>query len=129
MGQLGLKVTKVKRDRPDRKGIPGTSQYFHVKYSANANGNPMSDTPNTYIGTAVTTSAAAPTANTSYKWVQLKGSQGIKGDQGIAGPTGADGRTSYLHIKYSDNGTTFTANGGETPRCLHRPIHRLHGGR
>ena len=75
----------------------------------------MSDTPNTYIGTAVTTSATAPTGYTSYKWVQLKGSQGPKGDQGIAGPTGANGQTSYLHIKYSDNGTTFTANNGETP--------------
>ena len=75
----------------------------------------MSDTPNTYIGTAVTTSATAPTGYASYKWVQLKGSQGPKGDQGIKGPTGADGKTTYLHIKYSDNGTTFTANNGETP--------------
>lgn len=97
------------------QGIPGTSQFFHVKYSANSNGNPMSDTPNTYIGTAVTTSSTAPTGYASYKWVQLKGSQGPKGDQGIKGPTGADGKTTYLHIKYSDNGTTFTANGGETP--------------
>ena len=75
----------------------------------------MSDTPNTYIGTAVTTSSTAPTGYASYKWVQLKGSQGPKGDQGIKGPTGADGKTTYLHIKYSDNGTTFTANNGETP--------------
>ena len=45
----------------------------------------------------------------------MKGSQGPKGEQGIAGPTGANGQTSYLHIKYSDNGTTFTANNGETP--------------
>ena len=28
--------------------------------------------------------------------------------------TGADGLSSYLHIKYSDDGTTFTANNGET---------------
>lgn len=27
---------------------------------------------------------------------------------------GEDGKTSYLHIKYSDDGTTFTANDGET---------------
>ena len=124
--------TKVKGDKGDKgatgatgpkgetgptgsQGIPGTSQFFHVKYSANSNGNPMSDTPNTYIGTAVTTSSTAPTGYASYKWVQLKGSQGPKGDQGIKGPTGADGKTTYLHIKYSDNGTTFTANNGETP--------------
>ena len=97
------------------QGIPGTSQYFHVKYSANSNGNPMVDIPNTYIGTSVTSSATAPTTYTSYKWVQLKGAQGAKGDQGIKGATGSNGVSSYLHIKYSDNGTTFTANGGETP--------------
>ncbi len=43
------------------------------------------------------------------------------GQQGIQGPTGADGRTTYLHIKYSDDGETFTVNpstgiaDGETP--------------
>ena len=84
-GATGAKGDKGETGPTGSQGIPGTSQYFHVKYSANANGNPMSDTPNTYIGTAVTTSAAAPTANTSYKWVQLKGSQGIKGDQGKIG--------------------------------------------
>ena len=97
------------------QGIPGTSQYFHVKYSVNSNGNPMVDTPNTYIGTSVTSSPTAPTSYTSYKWVQLKGSQGLRGEQGIAGTPGTDGRTPYLHIKYSDNGTSFTSNNGETP--------------
>ena len=28
---------------------------------------------------------------------------------------GADGKMSYLHIKYSDDGTSFTSNNGETP--------------
>ncbi|WP_042372487.1 hypothetical protein [Bacteroides neonati] len=97
------------------QGIPGTSQFFHVRYSTAANGNPMITTPSTYIGTAVTASATAPTSYTSYVWAQFKGSQGPAGTNGIAGPAGADGRTSYLHIKYSDNGTTFTANNGETP--------------
>ncbi|MCP3895585.1 MAG: hypothetical protein GY706_13305 [Bacteroides sp.] len=97
------------------QGIPGTSQFFHVRYSTAANGNPMLTTPSTYIGTAVTSSSTAPTSYTSYVWVQFKGSQGPAGTNGIAGPAGVDGRTSYLHIKYSDNGTTFTANNGETP--------------
>ncbi len=114
-GATGAKGDKGETGPTGSQGIPGTSQYFHVKYSANSNGNPMSDTPNTYIGTAVTTSSTAPTSYTSYKWVQLKGAQGVKGDQGIQGPTGANGQTSYLHIKYSDNGTSFTANNGETP--------------
>ena len=76
----------------------------------------MSDTPNTYIGTAVTQSSTAPTSYTSYKWARFQGAQGPKGDQGIQGPAGANGKTSYLHIKYSnDGGKSFTANNGETP--------------
>lgn len=97
------------------QGIPGTSQYFHVKYSPYSNGNPMYDTPNTYIGTAVTASSTAPTSYTSYKWVRLEGAQGPQGTQGIPGTPGSDGRTPYLHIKYSNNGTSFTSNTGETP--------------
>lgn len=114
-GATGAKGEKGETGPTGSQGIPGTSQFFHVKYSANANGSPMIDTPNTYIGTAVTTSATAPTVPTSYKWVQLKGSQGATGSQGIPGPSGSNGQTSYLHIKYSDNGTSFTANSGETP--------------
>ncbi|MEG2196463.1 MAG: hypothetical protein RRY26_03325 [Cellulosilyticaceae bacterium] len=39
----------------------------------------------------------------------------MKGEQGIPGIDG-DGKTSYLHIKYSnDGGVTFTGNNGEDP--------------
>ena len=69
-GATGAKGDKGEVGPTGSQGIPGTSQFFHVKYSANSNGSPMSDTPNTYIGTAVTTSAIAPTSYTSYKWVQ-----------------------------------------------------------
>lgn len=49
-----------------------------------------------------------------YSWQQLEGSQGPQGKQGISGTNGADGKTSYLHIKYSnDGGKTFTGNSGE----------------
>ena len=114
-GPAGAKGATGATGPTGSQGIPGTSQYFHVKYSASASGNPMVDTPNTYIGTAVTASATAPTSYTSYKWVQMKGSQGPQGTQGIAGPKGTDGRTTYLHIKYSNDGKAFTANAGETP--------------
>ncbi len=36
------------------------------------------------------------------------------GQQGIQGAKGEDGKTSYLHIKYSNDGQTFTENNGET---------------
>lgn len=96
------------------QGIAGTSSYFHVRYSDNANGNPMKTTPAKYIGTAVTQSMTAPTAYTSYTWYDWKGVQGDTGKQGIPGTNGSNGQTSYLHIKYSnDGGTTFTGNSGE----------------
>lgn len=41
------------------------------------------------------------------------GQDGAQGQQGIQGPPGSDGRTTYLHIKYSDDGETFTGNDGE----------------
>lgn len=95
-------------------GVNGTSSYFHVRYSANANGNPVSTTPNKYIGTCVTQSATAPTGYASYSWYEWKGIQGVNGQQGIPGKDGINGKTSYLHIKYSnDAGKTFTGNSGE----------------
>jgi len=106
------KLIKGSQGAVGSNGINGTSNFFHVKYSPNANGNPMSDTPDIYIGTAVTDSPTAPNTYTAYTWVQLKGSQGAKGEQGIAG-IGVDGKPSYLHIKYSNDGFNFTSNNGE----------------
>ena len=95
-------------------GADGTSSYFHVRYSQNANGNPMTESAvdALYMGVCVTTSAIAPSSYTEYQWSKIKGD---KGEQGIQGLNGEDGQSSYLHIKYSDNGTSFTANNGETP--------------
>ena len=39
----------------------------------------------------------------------------FQGEQGIPGKNGDDGRTTYLHIKYSNDGKTFTSNNGEDP--------------
>lgn len=114
-GPQGATGPQGERGPTGSQGIPGTSSYFHVKYSANSNGDPMTDTPNTYIGTAVTTSPTAPTSYTSYTWARFEGAQGERGEQGIPGIDGENGQTSYLHIKYSDDGSSFTANNGETP--------------
>ena len=95
-------------------GKDGTSYYFYVRYSENSNGNPMTTAPTSttkYMGVASTSSTTAPTAYSAYTWTLIKGADGEKGEQGQAG---ADGKSSYLHIKYSDDGTTFTANNGET---------------
>lgn len=92
-------------------GQDGTSSYLWIRYSQNSNGNPMTTDPTgaKYIGTATTASSSAPTGYASYNWTLIKGEQGVQGE------TGANGQSSYLHIKYSnDGGSTFTANNGET---------------
>ena len=37
----------------------------------------------------------------------------IRGEQGLPGKDGEDGQTTYIHIKYSNDGKTFTTNNGE----------------
>src|SRR5690606_10690197 len=94
-----------------KDGADGSSSYLWVKYSQNANGNPMTDNPlgALYIGIATTTTPSVPSSYTAYKWSLIKGNDGVPGEDGV------DGQTSYLHIKYSnDGGETFTANNGET---------------
>ncbi|WP_288757970.1 hypothetical protein, partial [uncultured Treponema sp.] len=70
----------------------------------------MSVTPNEntkYMGIAQTTINSAPTNASDYTWSLIKGSDGTNGTPG------ADGSSSYIHIKYSNDGSTFTANNGE----------------
>ena len=76
----------------------------------------MTTTPNTYIGTYVDFTQADSTDPSDYTWSRFEGAQGPQGTQGIPGTNGTNGQTSYLHIKYSnDGGASFTANSGETP--------------
>ena len=115
-GLQGEKGEQGVQGEPGKDGTNGKTTYFHIKYSANSNGNPMSETPNTYIGTYVDYTATDSTDYTKYKWSRFQGLQGEKGEQGIPGTNGDDGLTYYLHIKYSnDGGKTFTSNNGETP--------------
>ena len=95
----------------------GKTSYFHIKYSPveNPTSSQMSEIPNTYIGTYVDYIEQDSTDPSKYTWYRFKGLQGEQGTQGIPGTNGADGKTSYLHIKYSnDGGKTFTSNSGET---------------
>ena len=99
-------------------GKDRTSSYFHIKYS-NDGGKTFTanngETVGVYIGTYVDNTEADSTSVSKYTWQRLQGAQGPKGDQGIKGTDGTNGKTSYLHIKYSnDGGKTFTANNGET---------------
>ena len=95
-------------------GVDGVSTYFYVRYSTNANGSPMTSIPNSnskYMGVCSTILTTAPTDYRAYSWTLIKGEDGQNGSNGI---NGADGKSSYLHIKYSDDGgRTFTSNNGE----------------
>ena len=118
-GLQGLQGPKGEQGIQGPAGADGRSSYFHIKYSHLQNPvkpTDISDTPNDYIGTYVDFSEDDSTDPAAYKWARFKGLQGAKGEQGIPGTNGANGQTSYLHIKYSnDGGKTFTANNGETP--------------
>ena len=116
-GLQGLQGPRGEQGLPGTGGKNGATSYFHIKYSAVANptvSSQMSETPNTYIGTYVDFTKADSTDPKKYTWHRFEGLQGPRGEQGIPG-VGTDGKTTYLHIKYSNNGgKTFTANNGET---------------
>ena len=98
-------------------GTPGVSNYFHVKYSPveNPTSEQMTEIPSDYIGTYVDEIKEDSSDPSKYTWTRFKGQDGNDGEKGIPGKDGKDGITYYLHIKYSNNGTTFTENNGETP--------------
>lgn len=113
-GLQGLQGEKGEQGIAGKDGADGKTSYFHIKYSENENGYPMTETPSKYIGTYVDFEEADSEDYTKYAWARFEGIQGEKGEQGIPGYNGTDGKTYYLHIKYSnDGGSTFTGNNGE----------------
>ncbi len=115
-GIQGIQGPKGEDGIQGPKGEDGNSTYFHIKYAPveNPTAAQMTETPDIYIGTYVDTTQEDSTDPAKYTWARFQGLQGEKGDQGIPG-VGEDGKTSYLHIKYSDDGVTFTGNDGEDP--------------
>lgn len=118
-----LSYVSSKGDKGDKgatgpKGDTGLTSYFHIKYSSvekPTTSSQMTETPSTFIGTYVDFTQADSSDPSKYTWSRFEGLQGAKGDKGIPGTNGTDGKTSYLHIKYSnDGGKTFTSNNGET---------------
>ena len=117
---------------PGTNGANGQTSYLHIKYSDDGGstftGN-NGELPGAYIGQYVDFTQADSSDPKKYTWSKIQGEQGPrglqglqgeKGEQGIPGPkgetgaTGAAGKTSYFHIKYSnDGGKTFTGNNGE----------------
>ena len=86
--------------QPGEPGEDGKTSYFHVRYSPNSDGNPMSTTPDEYIGTYVDFVEADSNDPADYTWSKF---QGHDGAQGIPGVNGENGETSYLHIAYANS--------------------------
>ncbi|MGL5692122.1 MAG: hypothetical protein ACRDD8_15080 [Bacteroidales bacterium] len=94
-------------------GSSGVSSYMHIRYSMNSNGSNMTTDPSgmVYIGLATSSSSTPPTEASRYAWSKIKGEEGPKGAQGD------DGKTYYLHVRYSKDGgktMTTTAESGTT---------------
>lgn len=115
-GIQGIQGEKGEQGIPGKPGKDGEGKtsYFHIKYSSvekPTTAAQMSETPNVYIGTYVDFDPSDSTDPNKYTWYRF---QGLQGEQGVPG-VGTNGKTSYLHIKYSDDGgNTFTSNNGET---------------
>lgn len=116
-GEQGIQGSQGNTGATGPQGPAGQSTYFHIKYSSVANptsSSQMTETPSTYIGTYVDFTQADSEDPKKYAWSRFQGLQGPQGTQGIPGTNGTNGKTSYLHIKYSnDGGKTFTGNSGE----------------
>lgn len=119
-GEQGIQGPKGEQGiqgKPGVDGAAGRTSYFHIKYSAVSkptSASQMTETPSIYIGTYVDYTQEDSTDPSKYTWSRFQGVQGPQGTQGIPGTNGTNGKTSYLHIKYSnDGGKTFTTNGGE----------------
>lgn len=116
-GETGATGATGPQGPAGKDGTNGKTSYFHIKYSPveNPTSSQMSEVPNTYIGTYVDYTEPDSADPSKYTWYRFQGLQGAQGTQGIPGTNGVDGKTSYLHIKYSnDGGKTFTSNAGET---------------
>ena len=97
---------------PGAPGQDGRTTYFHVRYAdvPNPTAGQMKTTPAAYIGTYVDFTAADSDNPDDYRWVRF---QGENGRDGIPGTNGEDGKTYYLHIRFSnDGGQTFAADKG-----------------
>lgn len=92
---------------PGEPGEDGTTFYTWIKYSDNADGTGLYDTPtaNTmYIGIAVNkTTATESTNKADYTWSKFKGDQGVPGNDGADGTDG-----NFTEFRYAKNGSTTT---------------------
>lgn len=91
---------------------------IYIKYATDPSGI-MSDKPVDgfdYLGICQSSDPFPPNDINAYTWMKYKGDPGANGQNGRPGNDGKDGVSSYIHIKFSnDGGESFTSNDGEDP--------------
>ena len=99
---------------PGEKGKDGTTTYTWIKYSNNADGSGLYDTPNSetvYIGIA--TNKTTPTESnvaSDYKWSKFRGDDGVDGRDGVSVST----ITNYYLASSASSGVTTSTSGWTT---------------
>lgn len=107
---------------PGTPGSNGQSTYLHIKYSNDGGGSFTTNNGEdvgAYMGTYTDFTLADSNSVGAYTWALIRGANGATGPAGSAGTPGTpgpNGQSTYLHIKYSNNGgVSFTTNNGEDP--------------
>lgn len=99
--------------RHGKDGNEGKTNYIHIMYSdypEPTDVSQMTTNASDYIGIYWDFYPLNSQNPADYDWMRFKGEEG----QSIKGDPGEDGRSSYLHVRYSnDGGKTFTGNNGK----------------
>lgn len=103
--QLDQKSINIVKDGSN--GSNGSSSYTWIRYSENANGNPMTTTPNSktkYIGIAITQTSTAPSAYSDYTWSRIKGSGGLVAKVYSNGGTNIEQSPIQINVETQSDG-------------------------
>lgn len=103
--QLDQKSINIVKDGSN--GSNGSSSYTWVRYSENANGNPMTTTSNSktkYIGIAITQTSTAPSSYGDYTWSRIKGSGGLVAKVYSNGGTNIEQSPIQINVETQSDG-------------------------
>lgn len=103
--QLDQKSINIVKDGSN--GSNGSSSYTWIRYSENANGNPMTTTPNSktkYIGIAITQTSTAPSSYSNYTWSRIKGSGGLVAKVYSNGGTNIEQSPIQINVETQSDG-------------------------
>lgn len=103
--QLDQKSINIVKDGSN--GSNGSSSYTWVRYSENANGNPMTTTSNSktkYIGIAITQTSTAPSSYSDYTWSRIKGSGGLAAKVYSNGGTNIEQSPIQINVETQSDG-------------------------